>query len=431
MERDARQLFGWQARTFGLLWMAYASYYLCRLNFAVAQPAILREFPSWTLAEIGVIPSIYAAVYAIGQFVNGQLGERFGTRAMMTAAMLVAALANIAFSQVDSYTAMIVLWGLNGWAQSAGWSLVVATMASWTPTRRRGMVIGLISTCYQVGNVVAWLVAGYLSARYDWRAAFWAPGLFLLPVAATFAIFLRNRPEDAGFAPVREDEAERAGGSKGSKAAPSEKLSTADVLRMTLSNRILWILAIGFFCANSVRYAFMNWAVQYMTDFQGQSISGGAFKAVALPLIGCAGAVSAGWISDALFRRRRAPPAAIMLGGLAIVCVVFALLEPGQATLATVLLGVAGFLIYGPDMLISGAATVDVSHPRAAAAATGLTMSTGAAGAIFSGAGVGWLRDVTGGEWDLVFHVLAGLALIPALLMASLWNVEPRAAAAK
>jgi sugar phosphate permease len=58
-------------------------------------------------------------------------------------------------------------------------------------------------------------------------------------------------------------------------------------------------------------------------------------------------------------------------------------------------------------------------------------MSTGAAGAIFSGAGVGWLRDMTGGEWSLVFYVLAGLALIPALLMASLWNVKPKAAAQK
>ena len=55
------------------------------------------------------------------------------------------------------------------------------------------MVIGLISTCYQVGNVISWLIAGYLSAEYDWRAAFWVPGLFLLPVAAVFVIFLDRK----------------------------------------------------------------------------------------------------------------------------------------------------------------------------------------------------------------------------------------------
>src|SRR5208337_880938 len=50
------RLRSWQLRIFGLLWGAYASYYLCRLNFAVAQPLILRDFPAWTNAQIGTIP---------------------------------------------------------------------------------------------------------------------------------------------------------------------------------------------------------------------------------------------------------------------------------------------------------------------------------------------------------------------------------------
>lgn len=406
-----------------LLWGAYASYYLCRLNFAVAQPLIRDEF-GWTDAQIGLIPSVYAAVYAIGQFVNGQLAERFGTRAMMSFSLVVAGSMNLLFSQADSYAEMLIFWGINGWVQSAGWSLVVETMANWTSVKRRGMTIGLISTCYQVGNVVAWLVAGYLVGELGWRAAFWVPGLWLLPMAALFLLFLRNRPEDAGFAPIREDQ-EPETTSESSTPAP-DRLTAAQVLRMTLSNKILWILAIGFFCANSVRYAFMNWSVTYMKDFHGQSIKESAFMAVALPLIGSVGAISAGWASDNLFGSRRAPLCAIMLFGLSALCIVFVQVPQGEWILGTALLGLAGFLIYGPDMLMSGAATVDFSHPRAAAAATGLTMSAGAAGAIFSGAGVGWLKDVTGGDWNLVFYVLAGLSVIPALMMASLWNVRPK-----
>ena len=95
---DPRVLWRWQVQTFALLWTAYASYYLCRMNFAVAQPLILAEFPDWSAAQVGWIPSIYAAVYAVGQFVNGQLGERLGARRMMTVAMAIAALSNLAFS---------------------------------------------------------------------------------------------------------------------------------------------------------------------------------------------------------------------------------------------------------------------------------------------------------------------------------------------
>jgi OPA family glycerol-3-phosphate transporter-like MFS transporter/OPA family sugar phosphate sensor protein UhpC-like MFS transporter len=200
------------------------------------------------------------------------------------------------------------------------------------------------------------------------------------------------------------------------------------MLRMTLANPILWVLALGFFCNNSVRYAFMNWSVQYMADFHGRTIKGSAITAVALPLIGALGAMSAGWVSDAVFGKRRAPVCAICLFLLAGLCVAFVQVPQGQWMVATAMLGVAGFLIYGPDMLMSGAATVDFAHPRAAAAATGFTMATGAAGAIFSGAGIGWLKDLTGGNWTLVFYVLAGLSLIPALLMVSIWNARPRGA---
>ncbi|HOI11995.1 MAG TPA: MFS transporter, partial [Myxococcota bacterium] len=114
--RSPRQLLRWQIQIFSLLWTGYASYYLCRLNFAVAQPLILEEFPTWTAAQVGLIPSVYAAVYAVGQFVNGQLGERLGARRMMTAAMAIAFLSNLLFSMTSSYPVMLLLWGINGYA---------------------------------------------------------------------------------------------------------------------------------------------------------------------------------------------------------------------------------------------------------------------------------------------------------------------------
>jgi OPA family glycerol-3-phosphate transporter-like MFS transporter len=177
-----------------------------------------------------------------------------------------------------------------------------------------------------------------------------------------------------------------------------------------------------------VRYFFMNWAVQYMNDFHYRSIKDSAFTAVALPLIGAAGAVSSGWASDALFGKRRAPLCAILLFGLAVVCVAFVHVPAGQWGLATAMLGLAGFLVFGPDMLMSGAATIDVSHPQTAAAATGFTMAMGATGAILSGAGVGFLKDQAAGDWTAIFYSVAGLSTVSALLMVSIWNARPKGA---
>jgi len=419
----------WQLRIFWLLWGGYASYYLCRVNFAVAQPVILKEFPGWTNAQIGLIPSVYAFCYAAGQMINGTLGQRFGARHLMTAALITASITNLLFSFTTSFGVMLALWAINGYAQSAGWSLLVQTIADWNTSRRRGTVMGLISTCYQVGNVLSWLLAGVLCDAWGWRAAFRVPSLILIPMAVVFFAFLRNTPEEAGFPPVRDDGREPDHASHSSADATpvgTAWSSTWELLRLTYANRVLWILGLGYFCMNSVRYSFMNWSVQYMADFQGRSIKGSAFTAVAIPLIGSLGAISAGWVSDTVFGKRRAPVCALMLIGLSAVCVAFTHIPQGQWIAATGMLGLAGFLMYGPDMLMSGAATVDISHPRAASMATGFTMCLGATGSIFSGAGIGWLKDLAKGNWSLVFWVLAGLSLLSALLMVSIWNARPK-----
>jgi MFS transporter, OPA family, sugar phosphate sensor protein UhpC len=412
-----------------LLWGAYASYYLCRVNFAVAQPAILKEFPTWTSAQIGSIPSTFAIAYAVGQMVNGTLGQRYGARRMMTLALLIAAISNLLFAFATSLQAMQMLWAFNGWGQSAGWALMVHTLSDWNTSARRGTLIGRLSTSYQVGHVLSWLLAGVLCDTIGWRAAFVVPGLFLLPVALVFFLLLRDSPVEAGFPPVRDDTGPapiQPTGAASSFPTLSGAHSTWRILRLTLGNRVLWILAAGFFVMNAVRYSFMNWSVQYMAEFHGRSIKDSVLTAIIIPLVGALGALSAGWASDALFGRRRAPVCVLMLLGVTATCTAMVYVPQGDWLAATALLGLAGFMIYGPDVLIAGAATVDLSHPRAAAIATGFTMCVGALGAIFSGAGIGYLKDLGHGNWSLVFLVLAVMPLIPAMLMALIWNAGPQ-----
>ncbi len=416
-----------QLEVFCLLWAAYASYYLCRVNFAVAQPAILKEFPTWTSAQIGTIPSIYAAVYALGQIVNGTLSQRYGVRRLMTMALVVAGVTNLLFAFTSSFGSMRLLWAVNAFGQSAGWSLMVQVLANWNTAARRGTLIGRLSTCYAFGNVLSWLLAGYLCDALGWRAAFWVPSLWMFPMAAVLFLRLRDTPEQAGFPPVRDDLVAAPPAARVTEdAPPAGWAATWQIVRLTLSNRILWLLAIGFFVMNAVRYSFMNWTVQYMADFHGRSIKNSALTAIMVPLVGSLGALTAGWASDALFGRRRAPVCVIMMLGLSVTCGAMTFIPKGDWLLATVALALAGFMIYGPDMLMSGAATVDLSHPKAASIATGMTMCVGALGAIFSGAGIGWLKDLAHGNWSLVFWVLAAMPLFPALLMVSIWNVRPR-----
>lgn len=62
-----------------LAWVAYAAYYLGRVNLAIALPAIQSEL-GLTAAQVGLFGTLFFWVYAVGQLVNGRLGDRFSPR---------------------------------------------------------------------------------------------------------------------------------------------------------------------------------------------------------------------------------------------------------------------------------------------------------------------------------------------------------------
>ncbi len=414
---------------FAITWSTYFTYYLCRMNFSVAMPMILDdpEFAHWDEAMIGVIPSVYSLFYAIGQFVNAQFGSRFGARRMMIIGVSVIATINILYANLSDYYLMLGLWAINGYCQSIGWPMIVQTISNWFRSGRRGTVMGAVSTCYSWGNAGAWLLSGWLCAEFGWRSSFWIPGLIMVPIAIVYLIFMRNTPEEAGLPHIRDDEEPLTDDAAGTGKSEMDEWTIWKVMKVTLANKVLWLLAMSYFCFNAVRYAFMYWTPTYFKVFHEVDIKKGAFLAVAFPLIGSTGQIFAGWVSDKLMGGRRAPVCTVMLVFLALLCLAFIPLAPGETLMATIVVAAAGFMIYGPDAILTGAAAIDVAHPRAAASAAGFIMAMGNLGAfLYSGFGVGLILVLTDRNWTAVFISLAVLSILAAGMAALLWNEKPK-----
>ena len=91
----AGELKRWQRRVFASAWITYFSYYLCRLNMPMAKTRLCETF-SWDAASIGMVFSALTLMYAVGQFVNGQLADRFGARAIASLGVLGSVVMNLA-----------------------------------------------------------------------------------------------------------------------------------------------------------------------------------------------------------------------------------------------------------------------------------------------------------------------------------------------
>ena len=123
-------------------------FYFCRTNMPVAKSTLADTF-SWSAAEIGMIFTALTLMYALGQFINGQLGDRFGTRLIVTIGCAGSVLMNLAvfgvlaaappnnMSPSAILKLLVFFWGINGFFQAMGWSPIVKAMLEQLAPRER------------------------------------------------------------------------------------------------------------------------------------------------------------------------------------------------------------------------------------------------------------------------------------------------------
>ncbi len=419
-KRSMKEFPKWQNRIFWTVWISYASYYLLRVNMSIAMPGIMSEF-GISKTVMGGILSAFFIMYAVGQFVNGQLGDKFGAKKLITIGLTVSVLLNIAFGFTNGFLfGMIILWALNGFFQATGWGPSVKTIANWFHPSVRGKIGGRLGTSYQLGNAFSWALSGFVVGMLGWRWAFWIPAIIVTFVIINWILKAKNAPEEAGFPTL--EEAEK--GVKESKTTKDHHLGFRYTLSKTLKNPTIWIVAFGLFFLNIVRYGFISWAPTYLFEIQGASMFSAAFKALMFPVAGSFGAVFAGWISDRGFGSRRAPIAVIMLLFLAVAAFLFPLVPTENWVLSLAVLMVVGFMTFGPHVMMVGVMAMDLGTRKAASSATGFIDGMGYVGAAFTGIASGFLIDAYG--WNAAFNFWVLSAVVAAGLMALLWKYKPK-----
>jgi len=415
---ENKQVKFWQKKMFWLMWITYASFYLCRVNISVALPGIMEEY-GFTKTNLGIILSSLFAMYAIGQFINGQLGDKLNSRRIITIGLLSSAVLNIFFGFTGGAIGfMVVIWGLNGYVQSMGWGPTVKAMANWYPSKVIGKISGRLGTSYIIGGALSWLLAGAIIKYFNWRFTFWFPAIICAVLAIHWFVRARNAPEEIGLPSVEDQEK----GILSTEVRKDEHIGFRETLRRALLNPYVWFSAFALFGLNIVRYGFMSWAPTYMFEEQGATISMAAYKAIAFPVAGGLGAIFAGWASDKIFKFRKAPVAFIMLVLLAIFCYLYRIVPGENWGLSLVTLLFIGFFTFGPHVLIVAALPVELGSRKAASSVTGFIDAMGYLGASLTGVGTGLLIDKF--SWSAAFYFWIIGAVFAAIMILFVWKFE-------
>ena len=402
-------------RVFGLTWLSYASYYLTRKNYSLAKVSIENAY-GISRERLGDIDSAYSAAYAVGQFFWGWAADRLGPRRVLGLGMLGTAACSVAFGMSTTFWALLVVWTANGFLQATGWSPNVKAMTGWFADAKRGRIMGLWTTNYTVGSFAANPIGRVFMDALGWQWAFFGPAI---PVAFVGLLLLFFLPELGDRQGKGGEEAKDAGAiaAAAAEAAREEKRIARKVV---LLSPFLWALGVAYFFLKLTRYFFWNWAPYYMEKVLGYDKWHATYVPLAFEVGGVLGATTIGWISDRYLRGRRMPAAVASTLLLGVLLWFYGGLAGTSVAVNVAALLLFGFLLFGPDAIVSATAAQDLGGPRAAAIAAGVINGLGSVGQIVSGQVQPKASELA--DWSSVFRTLGVFTAVSAVILIPFWN---------
>jgi OPA family glycerol-3-phosphate transporter-like MFS transporter len=410
---------GFRARR-GVNWMfvglLYTSFYMCRYNLSIANSAISGEF-GFNKAQMGKIITTALLAYACGQIINGLLTDRLGGKRAMLIGAAGTIIMNIVFGIASFWGLLwlfVVIRGIDGYVQAFGAPGMVKINAAWFHHTERGRFAGIFGFMINLGRFGIFKLGPALLAGFaflgliqipplHWRWLFWIPAGVALVVGIGMALVVKDTPIQAGFPSVNPEE-----------DTGEVQAKVTDVLRIITTNPVIWIVACAYACTGSVRQGIDQWFPRFMlevhhVDYQSTQFQ---FLGFLIPFVASLGSLISGYISDTVFKGRRAPVAA----GLYFLetAIILTAAQFHTANAAIVFLVLISLTANATHSILGTAAAMDIGGAKMAGFASGVIDSFQYFGGSLAGIFLGALLDRS---WGNYFYFMAPFGLIGGCLM--------------
>lgn len=374
----------WRWRILIATYMAYAGYYLTRKVFTICKTTLATQFDIG-LDEVAHIWTAYLIAYMLGQFMNSFLGRKYGPRVLILGGFGGTILVNLFMGFANSYWTFIGFMFFMGILQATGWPGVVGGVAQWLRPFERGAIMGVWSTSYLVGNILVKSIGGFLLANIGWRYAFFGTSLLAFAIWWLVYFWQRTKPQDVGLESIIDD---RSTELRAVKASNEEYVTFREYLQLFL-NPVVPLMGLSYFFIKFLRYALDSWLPTFL-DLQGMDVGSAAYYSQVFDFAGLAGAILAGWALDRIFRGNWAALCFFM--GLGMIGGYYVVTKFGGNPYALAFsFGLVGFMMYGPDTVLAGAASVTVAGERNGVALAGIVNGIASIGPVVQEEVIGWI----------------------------------------
>ena len=410
----------WRWKILTATYFGYAGYYLTRKVFTISKTSLADSFDVG-LDSIAHIWTIYLIAYMLGMFINSFIGRKWGPRILLLGGLGTSIVINIIFGFTNSYSTFMVFMFFNGLVQASGWPGTVGGIAHWLRKKERGVIMGFWSTNYLVGNIVVKMLGGFLLASWGWQYAFWGATLVAFGIWWLIYFWQKTKPEDVGLEKIISDDDDD---DRDVKASNDDHISFKKYTKLLL-NPIIPLMGLSYFAIKFLRYALDSWLPTFL-NLQGMDKASAAYYSSIFDIAGFGGVIIAGFALDRIFKGRWEKVVLIMSVGLVIGYLV--VINFGQdPVMLAMSFGLVGFMLYGPDTLLCGAASVQVAGEKNAVAVAALVNGIGSIGPIIQEEVIGWLMGGKSVEVGMRNTNYLALSMSVLLVIAALlinWNIS-------
>lgn len=422
------------------IFIGYAGYYIVRKNFSMAIPE-LAQF-GYEKGELSIVLSMNAIAYALSKFLMGSVSDRSNARVFLPLGLILAAISMmfmivpvVAFGPENKGWAIFMMAALNflvGWFNGMGWPPCGRVMTHWFSVKERGTKMAIWNCAHNVGGALVgpmavygaiWFGSWFYGAdttRYFLIGTYVFPSAVAILVALFAYVMIRDTPQSCGLPSI---EKYRNDYPKNYSAKQEEVLTTKEIFfKYVLNNKMLWFIAIANAFVYMVRYGCLDWAPTFLKEAQGYDIKEAGWAYFAYEFAAIPGTLFCGWVSDKLFKGRRAITTIIFMVIVAVFIFTYWQFSDNY-TIVTLSLIAIGFFIYGPVMLI-GVQALDLAPKNAAGTSAGLTGFFGYffGTAILANIVIGYVAEHAG--WDWTFILLLAACLLSVFFVSFTYKEE-------
>jgi SHS family lactate transporter-like MFS transporter len=151
-------------------------------EFRVTKAAIV-----WTLTAT-------LAMRPLGALFFGLLADRYGRRKPLMANVIFFSVVELFCGFAPNYAVFLGLRTIYGIGMGGEWGVGASLAMESAPSRRRGILSGVVQCGYSIGYLLAALAARFVLPAWGWRAMFWIGGI---PALLAFYIRFRVRESEA------------------------------------------------------------------------------------------------------------------------------------------------------------------------------------------------------------------------------------------